>query len=125
MWMGLVGSSLLTPHATAVRDRIWWRLGFSALGVVLFCIVYPAAPPLLQAVFGMVIGMCCGLSGKYHWTQAFNTMGAMLLGQTMFGMGGAAFWRIADSLLAGAVVAAFSFAYRRGLNRLGVAGGEA
>lgn len=125
MWMGLVGSSLLTPHATAVRDRIWWRLGFSALGVVLFCIVYPAAPPLLQAVFGMVIGMCCGLSGKYHWTQAFNTMGAMLLGQTMFGMGGAAFWRIADSLLAGAVVAAFSFAYRRGLSRLGVAGGEA
>ena len=120
-----MGSSLLTPHATAVRDRIWWRLGFSALGVVLFCIVYPAAPPLLQAVFGMVIGMCCGLSGKYHWTQAFNTMGAMLLGQTMFGMGGAAFWRIADSLLAGAVVAAFSFAYRRGLSRLGVAGGEA
>lgn len=120
MWMGLVGSSLLTPHGTGVRDRIWWRVGFSAVGVGLFCVVYPAAPPLIQAVFGMVIGMCCGLSGKYHWTQAFNTMGAMLLGQTMFGMGGAAFWRIADSVIAGAVVAVFSFAFNRGMNRLAI-----
>lgn len=118
MWMGLVGSSLLTPYATAVRDRIWWRVGFSAVGVALFCLVYPAAPPLVQAVFGMVVGMCCGLSGKYHWTQAFNTVGAMLLAQTMFGMGGAAFWRIADSLIAAAVVAAFSVAFNRGMSRL-------
>lgn len=122
MWMGLVGSSLLTPHATAVRDRIWWRVGFSAVGVGLFCLVYPAAPPLMQAVFGMVVGMCCGLSGKYHWTQAFNTMGAMLLAQTMFGMGGAAFWRIADSLIAAAVVAGFSVAFNLGVRRLEVDG---
>ena len=107
MWVGIVASSMLTPHGFKVADRMGWRVGFTFVGVCVFTLVFPSLPPALAAVFPLVGGMGNGISATYQWQQVFNTMGALLVGSAALGsVGAAAFWRMADTLFA--VIAAFA-----------------
>ena len=69
------------------------------IGSPLFYLFSWFVPTEYRFLFGPLAGICIGFSNKYIVDSALNCFGALLLAESVYGMGGSAILRIWDNLL--------------------------
>lgn len=111
MWMGFACASLLSeyPYSSKTLPRFRQRIIGALAGSGLFFIIYQITPGSFHSLMGPLGGLCLGFCTDYRYKTAMNCFGALMLATNIYGVQGAVFLRIADTILGvcfGAIFAA-------------------
>lgn len=102
VWLGYACMSVLLPYGEekgSSLKRAGLRLSGVVIGSTLFYLFSWFVPTEYRFLFGPLAGICIGFSNKYIVDSALNCFGALLLAESVYGMGGSAILRIWDNLL--------------------------
>lgn len=102
VWLGYACMSVLLPYGEekgSSLKRAGLRLSGVVIGSTLFYLFSWFVPTEYRFLFGPLAGICIGFSNKYIVDSALNCFGALLLAESIYGMGGSAILRIWDNLL--------------------------
>lgn len=110
MWIGFACSSLLAeyPYSFSVKTRFWRRIVGVICGCLGFLIIFYTIPQQLHSLIGPVGGFCLGFCTDYRYKTALNCFGALVIATATYGIHGAVFLRIANTLFG--VIFGFVFA---------------
>ena len=102
VWLGYACMSVLLPYGEekgSSLKRAGLRLSGVVIGSTLFYLFSWFVPTEYRFLFGPLAGICIVFSNKYIVDSALNCFGALLLAESVYGMGGSAILRIWDNLL--------------------------
>lgn len=111
VWLGYACMSVLLPYGEekgSSLKRAGLRFSGVVIGSVLFYLFSWFVPAEYRFLFGPLAGICIGFSNKYIVDSALNCFGALLLAESVYGMGGSAVLRIWDNLLGVIFAVAFT-----------------
>lgn len=86
IWMGIAAMSVFMPTRQGFEHRVKNRALASVIGCGLFIAMYFLLPRNIHPYLGVIGGFAQGLSATYRWQTAFNTVGALAMATTAFGL---------------------------------------
>lgn len=100
MWVGIACMSIMTPLIKDSGYREIRRLLFNIVGGLIFIMLYHLLPAEIRPYLGILGGIGVGFSATYSFQTIFNTLGALLIAVSLFGLYQAVLLRIAVNLFA-------------------------
>ncbi len=100
MWAGFACASLLSDHSEEplLHERFWQRLLGVLEGSLIFFIIYTLMPLEYHFLIGPLGGVCLGFCSEYKYKTLLNSLGALLVASSIYGLHQAIFLRISDTL---------------------------
>lgn len=100
MWVGIACMSIMTPLVKDCAFRAMRRVPFNMVGCLLFLLLYNILPASLQDYLGILGGIGVSFSVSYSSQNMFNTLGALSVAASIFGLYPAILLRITANVLA-------------------------
>lgn len=110
-WMGIAAMSVTFPFKTEITNRVKFRALGNLLGSILFLAVYFVLPESWHGFIGIIGGIGTGLSVHYGWQTAFNSMSAISIAASAFGMKYAILLRIFNNVFSAIYILLFYFVF--------------
>ncbi len=106
MWAGFACSSLLADHKEEPRlkERFFDRLLGVLYGCCVFYVIYTVLPMEYHGLIGPMGGLCLGFCSQYKHKTLLNSLGALLVASSVYGVHQAIFLRVVGTFV-GAVFA--------------------
>lgn len=111
MWVGIACMSIMTPLVKDCTFRVMRRVPFNMVGCLLFIILYNILPVGFQNYLGILGGIGVSFSVTYSSQNMFNTLGALSMAASMFGLYPAILLRITANVLATVYCMGFNIAW--------------
>lgn len=128
MWSGFACASLLSDYGEPcrIKEKFLHRLVGVVLGSTMFCLIYSVLPEQMHFLIGPAGGFCLGFATEYKYKTAINCFGALMIAVGIYGLSGAVFLRITDTIIGILVALAFVYFYEGliGVKRKGVCCGS-
>lgn len=101
MWAGFACAALLSDHSEdpLLRERFWQRLLGVIYGSLTFYVIYNVLPSEYYFLIGPLGGLCLGFCSEYQYKTLLNSLGALLVASSVYGMQQAIYLRIGDTIL--------------------------
>lgn len=94
MWIGIAVMSITLPFQDDLLVRVKWRTVGNAAGCLLFLIIFYIMPIEYRSMIGLLGGVGIAFSATYGWQTVFNSIGALSVATSAFGITGAIILRI-------------------------------
>lgn len=115
MWAGIAFMSVTLPFKKDIAKRVNGRIPGNIIGCGIFFVIYTFLPESMRSLIGVISGIGVGLSATYQWQTIFNSLGALSIAASVFGLPTAIIFRIVNNLigaLSGLILDKLAYAVR-------------